>query len=142
MIVRGLDFPDELHYEVEHQVWARLQGDGTATVGITAMGIRVAGEVYMCRPKAVGASVVQGQGIAVVELAKSIVAVKCPVSGEVLETNPRLAATPELVHLDPYGAGWIARLRLADWPANAPRLVHGPALAAAMEHCAWLNRVE
>jgi len=142
MNVQGMDFPDDLHYEVEHQVWARPHGDGTATVGITALGIRLAGEIYMCRPKAVGTPVAQGQGIAVVELAKSIVAVKCPVSGEVLETNPRLTNTPELVHLEPYGAGWLARLRLADWPADARGLLQGDAVAEAMAHCAWLNRVE
>lgn len=140
MNVRGFEFPEELHYEVEHQVWARVHDDGTATVGISALGIHVAGEIYMCRPKAVGTPVEQGRSIAVVELAKSIVSVKCPVSGEVVEINARLAATPELVHLDPYGEGWIARLRPADWARDAVGLVHGEAVAAAMEHYAWLNR--
>lgn len=142
MIVRGHDFPDDLHYLVEHQVWARAHGDGTATVGITAMGIALAGEIYMCRPKPVGAELEQGRSIAVVELAKSIVSVKSPVRGTVLATNSLLADQPERIHLDPYGEGWLARVRLGDFDADLAQLVHGEAVRAAMEHYAWLNQVE
>lgn len=142
MIAAGFECPDDLHYLIEEQVWARLHGDGTATVGITALGVHLAGEVYMCRPKSAGIEVAQGRGVAVVELAKSIVSVKSPVSGTVLEGNPALAATPELVHRDPYGAGWIARLRLADFEADRAALLHGEPVRAAMEHHAWLHRAE
>ena len=142
MIVAGCDFPDALWYHAEHQVWARLQGDAGAVVGITAMGIRLAGEIYMCRPKAVGAVVEQGCSVAVVELAKAIVSVKSPLSGTVLEINPALAGRPELVHADPYGAGWIARLRPSAWPAEARVLVHGAAVAPAMARHARLNRLD
>jgi len=142
MIVRGLDFPDALHYLVDHQVWARLEGDGTATVGITSMGIRAAGEIYMCRPKAVGSEVEQGRAVAVVELAKSIVSVKSPVRGTVVEVNVALEERPELVHRDPYGEGWLARLRLADFDADRAALVQGDAVPAAMEAYARLNLIE
>ena len=142
MKTRGLDFPADLHYLVEHQVWARVHDDGTASVGITALGIRLAGEIYMCRPKPVGAEVERGRAIAVVELAKSIVSVKSPVRGEVVAVNSRLEQQPELVHVDPYGQGWLARLRLADLSADRATLVHGDAVAAAMEHHAWLNKLE
>lgn len=134
-------FPSDLHYCVEHQVWARLHGDGTATVGITSLGIALAGgEIYMCRPKAVGAVVEAGRSLAVVELAKSIVSVKSPVSGVVVEVNPVLADQPERVHEDCYGEGWLARLQLADFEADRAGLLHGEPVAAAMEHHAWLNR--
>lgn len=142
MKVRGFEFPDELHYLVEHQVWARLHGDHMATVGITALGIELAGEIYMCRPKAVGSVIEQGRSIAVVELAKAIVSVKSPVRGTVVEVNPRLAAEPELVHTAPYADGWLARITLDDFEADRAALVHGDATAAAMAHQAWLNRVE
>jgi glycine cleavage system H protein len=142
MKVAGLDFPDALHYLVEHQAWARLEGDGTATVGITALGIVQAGEIYMCRPKTVGSEVGQGRSIAVVELAKSIVSVKSPVRGTVAAVNARLAGTPELVHRDPYGEGWLARVRLADFEADRRALLQGEPVRAAMEHQAWLFRVE
>jgi glycine cleavage system H protein len=139
MIVRDFEFPDELHYLVDDQVWARLRGDGTATVGITSLGIRLSGEIYMCRPKAAGSAVAQGRAVAVVELAKAIVSVRSPVSGRVVETNPRLAAEPELVHLDPYGEGWIARVELSDFDTDAAALVHGDAVVPAMERHAMLN---
>ena len=139
MIVCGFDFPDTLHYLPDEQVWARLHDDGTATVGITALGIHLAGEIYMCRPKAVGSVVAQGRAVAVVELAKSIVAVKSAVTGTVVEINALLATQPEHVHGDPYGAGWLARLQLADLAADGALLVHGDAVAVAMQHHAWLH---
>lgn len=142
MIIRGLDFPDALHYLVDHQVWARLEGVGTATVGITSMGIRAAGEIYMCRPKAVGSEVEQGRAVAVVELAKSIVSVKSPVRGTVVDVNVALEERPELVHRDPYGEGWLARLRLSDFDTDRAALVQGDAVPAAMEAYARLNLIE
>ena len=144
MLVAGFEFPDGLHYLGEHQVWARLEDAGTARVGITALGIHLAGgEVYMARPKMVGAVVAQGGSVAVVELAKAIVSVKSSVSGTVVEVNARLAAETELVHRDPYGAGWLARLALSDFAADEAQLVHGEAaVRPAMERHAWLNQVE
>ncbi len=136
------DFPPELHCLIEHQVWARLHDDGTATVGITALGIRLAGEIYMCRPKSVGSDIVQGRSVGVVELAKSVVSVKSPVTGVVVAVNPALEEQPELVHTDPYGAGWLARVQLTNWPADQAQLLHGDAVPAAMAHHAWLHRVE
>ena len=137
-----LEFPVDLHYLIEHQVWARFATDGSATVGITSLGIALAGEIYMCRPKAQGTTVEQGHSIAVVELAKSIVSVKSPLSGTVLEVNPRLADVPEWVHRDPYGEGWLARVS-AD-PVNDGRgsLLHGAGVLKAMAEHARLYRIE
>jgi len=142
MQICRLDFPDDLHYHVEHQVWARLHSDGMVTAGITAMGIQVAGEIYMCRPKPVGTVVEQGRSLAVVELAKSIVSVKSPVGGTVLDINPRLANDPELVHQDPYGEGWIARIQARAWERDTVQLLKGAEIIPAMEHYAWLHLIE
>ena len=130
--LHGLDFPSDLLYLVEHDVWARLHGDGTATVGITSFGIKLSGEIYMCRAKAVGSMVEQGRAVAVVELAKAIVSVKSAVTGEVVQVNGLLEETPELVHRDPYGEGWVARLAVRDLAADRQRLVRGPDLVDAM----------
>lgn len=129
----ALQVPADLHYLIAHQVWARLQDDGLATVGITELGIQLSGEIFMCRPKRLGLQIEQGGTVAVVELAKAIVAVKSAVSGVVVERNEALRERPQLVHQDPYGAGWIARLQLHDFAADAPQLVHGAAARAAME---------
>ncbi|MCZ2103754.1 MAG: glycine cleavage system protein H [Burkholderiales bacterium] len=138
-----LNHPPELYYLIEHQVWARLDPDGaTATVGITELGIALSGEIYMCRPKRVGTELAQGSTVAVVELSKSIVAVKTAVAGTVVEVNARLEERPRLVDKDPYGAGWIARLRLADFAADLPQLVHGDAVPAAMAGHARESGVE
>ncbi len=134
-------FPADLLYLIEHQVWARLDGPQQATVGITSLGIRLAGEIYMCRPKPVGTEVVQGRSVGVVELAKSIVSVKTPFSGQVVEINPRLASQPELVHTDPYGEGWLARLQLSAPESECAALVMGDAVWPAMKAHARLYRI-
>jgi glycine cleavage system H protein len=136
-----VSFPADLHYLVEHDVWARLHDDATATVGITALGIRLSGEIYMCRVKPVGSTIGQGRSVAVVELAKAIVSVKSAVSGEVLEVNPLLEQRPELVHADPYGHGWLARLALRDFDADRARLGHGlEAISVMVGHARALER--
>ena len=135
-------FPDDLWYLVEHQTWARFQADGRVRVGITALGIRLSGEIYMCRPQRVGTAVERGRSIGVVELAKAIVSVKSPVTGTVVEVNPLLEEHPERVHQDPYGQGWLACLAPADAEADRAALLHGPAVAAAMAHHARLHRAE
>lgn len=142
LIIAGCGFPEDLWFSVEHQVWARPEAGGLVRVGITQMGIRQAGEIYMCRPKSVGSVIEAGRSVAVVELAKSIVSVKSPLAGTVREVNPVLAASPERVHEDPYGEGWLALLAPEDWARDAAALVHGAAVEAAMTQYAWLNRIE
>lgn len=124
--------PEDLHYLIPHQVWARVDGQGLATVGITELGIQLSGEIFMCRPKRVGMDIAQGGTVAVVELSKAIVTVKSPVTGVVVEGNPALKSRPRLVHEDPYGAGWIARLQLQDFAADAAQLLQGGAAQRAM----------
>jgi glycine cleavage system H protein len=139
--VAGFEFPDGLYYLVAEQVWAELLDDGTARVGITSLGVHLAGEIYMCRPKAPGAVVEQGRAVAVVELGKSIVSVKSPAGGRVVESNQRLATEPALVHRDPYGAGWLARVQVVDWVADRAALVPGAEAADAMARHAWLHGI-
>lgn len=133
MTLEGLTFPDDLLYLVEHDVWARPGTDGEVTVGITALGIRLSGEIYMCRPKPVGSDIAQGRAIAVVELAKAIVSVRSAAGGRVIAINPRLADEPELVHRDPYGAGWIARLQWLSPDADRALLLDARAARPALE---------
>jgi glycine cleavage system H protein len=140
MNVVGLDFPDALYYQVEDQVWAREEADGSVSVGITALGIRLSGEVFMCRPKRVGSEVERARSVAVVELAKSIVSVRSPLAGRVRAVNESLEHAPQQVHRDPYGSGWIARLQPADWARDRALLLHGPSVAAAMLEHARLHR--
>lgn len=142
MLIAGAELPQDLLYLVEHQTWARLLPDGSAELGITALGLKASGEIYMCRPKPVGQTVEQGRSMAVVELAKSIVSVKAPLSGRVLEINAALEETPELVYREPYGAGWLLRLQPSALAQERAVLLAGEAARAAMEHYAWLNQLQ
>ena len=140
MKIADLEFPEHLYYFVEHDTWARREDDGTVTVGISALGIALSGDLYMCRPKAVGSVVEAGRGIAVVELAKSIVSVKSPIAGKVVAINAALEEMPQLIHRDPYGAGWIARLAPVNWERDLNMLVTGEAIAPVIQERAWLMR--
>lgn len=131
MNLLGFDYPDDLHYWLERDMWARRLPDGLVQVGITAFGVHISGAFFMCRPKAVGTVLEQGQTVAVVELNKSVVTVKTPVSGIVRATNPLLADTPEIIEREPYGQGWLVTLEPTRWDGDLPLLHHGAVLAAA-----------
>ncbi len=128
----GPKFPPALFYSVEFDTWAREEPDGRLSIGISALGIALSGEIYMCRPRPVNSDIEAGRSIAVVELAKSIVSVKSPVSGVVCAVNPALEEQPELVHRDHYGAGWLARLVPARWEIERDALLHGDQVAPVM----------
>jgi len=142
MLIQGILLPDDLLYLVEHQTWARLQPDGSARLGITAMGLKASGEIYMCRPKSMGTQLEQGRAMAVVELAKSIVSVKTPLSGQVLRVNTALEECPELVWRDPYGEGWLLELAPSRLAEEQALLHSGEAARAPMENYAWLNQLK
>jgi len=133
--------PTTHFYLIQHQVWARQDADGCFTQGITALGVQLSGEIYMCRPKGIGTLVEQGRSMGVVELAKSIVSVKSPLSGKVVEVNPLLRDEPERVHLDPYGQGWLLRISPSAWATEHKELVSGEDVALAMAEHARLFRL-
>lgn len=127
----------------EDQTWAEPLANGHVRIGITAPGLKASGEIYMCRPKAVGSEVEQGRSIGVVELSKSIVAVKSPLSGIVVKVNEALEEQPELVHQSPYDAGWLVELAPSNLEAEKAKLATGDAaIGEAMAHWAWLNKLD
>ncbi len=105
--------PENLKYAKTHE-WARLEDDGTITVGISDHAQELLGDlVFMELPEA-GTSVSAGKECAVVESVKAASDVYAPVSGEITETNAALADSPEIVNSDPYGAGWLFRIKPSD----------------------------
>lgn len=142
MMLRGYAFPDELWYLPEWDTWARLESNGEVTVGISSLGVALSGEMYMCRPKSVGSEIEQARSIAVVELAKSVVSVKCPIHGVVVAVNDLLEDKPELPWKDPYGQGWLARLRPTNWDADQSVLRRGEAIREDAEKRMYLFKVE
>ena len=104
--------PADLRYTKEHE-WVRLEGD-VATVGVTDFAADQLGDIVFVELPEVGRSLDQFAAFGVVESVKAVSDLFAPVSGEVAERNAALAAKPELVNDDPFGAGWMIRLRIAD----------------------------
>ena len=121
-------YPDDLRYHPEHD-WARVDGD-EATFGITWFAQDQLGEVVFFDPPEVGAQVSANESYAEVESVKAVSDVIAPMSGEVIAVNEALADAPERVNDDPYGDGWLVRVRLSD-PGEADGLMDG---AAYREH--------
>ena len=119
--------PADLRYTKEHE-WVRVKGD-VATVGITAHAADQLGDIVFVELPAVGTSLRQLATFGVVESVKAVSDLFAPVGGEVVEVNEALASAPEVVNSDPYGAGWMLRIRLAD-PAQVDALLDPAAYEA------------
>jgi len=106
------DYPDELLYHDQHD-WARLEGDEHAVFGVTWYAQDSLGEVVFYDPPEVGATVDKDSSYAEVESVKAVSDVIAPLSGEIVEVNEALADTPEKINEDPYGEGWLVRVKLS-----------------------------
>lgn len=131
--VRGCNLPDDLYYNVENNVWARKEADGMITVGMTAYACSLAGEIVSYTPKKVGKEIEQNKSVATVESGKWVGPVKAPVNGEVIATNEAVSAKPGTINADPYGNGWMIKMKPANWDADSGALVTGAAVATAFE---------
>jgi glycine cleavage system H protein len=118
------DYPDGLLYHPEHD-WARVEGD-TATLGITWFAQDQLGELVFFDPPEVGTQIQKDSAYAEVESVKAVSDVIAPLSGEVVEANDSLRDTPENVNADPYGDGWLVKVRLSD-SAEAEQLMDSAA---------------
>ena len=117
-------YPDDLRYHQEHD-WARIEGDG-ATFGITWFAQDQLGEVVFYDPPEVGAQLTANESYAEVESVKAVSDVFSPLSGQVTEVNASLSETPEKINDDPYGEGWLVKVRLSD-PSEADGLMDAAA---------------
>jgi glycine cleavage system H protein len=123
-------YPDDLKYHREHD-WARIEGD-QATFGITWYAQDQLGEVVFFDPPDVGSELSADKAYAEVESVKAVSDVFAPLSGEVTEVNEVLARTPEKINEDPYGEGWMVKVRLSD-PAEADGLMDANAYEGSLE---------
>ncbi len=113
-------YPDDLKYHAEHD-WARVE-DGEATFGITWYAQDALGEVVFYEPPEVGATVTKDEPYAEVESVKAVSDVYAPLSGEITAVNEALSGSPEKINEDPYGEGWLVKVRLSD-PGEADQLM-------------------
>jgi glycine cleavage system H protein len=123
------DYPSDLRYHPEHD-WARVDGD-TATLGITWYAQDSLGEIVFFDPPQVGGTVTKDEPYAEVESVKAVSDVVAPVSGEIVEVNEALSSEPEKINADPYGDGWLVRVRLSD-PAELDTLMDADAYEATL----------
>ena len=125
-----MQVPDGLLYTQDHE-WLRVEGD-SGTVGITSYAAEHLGDIVFVETPAPGSKVVAAQACGVVESVKAVSDIFAPVSGEVVEVNEALAQAPEIVNSDPYGEGWIMKIRLSD-PAETGTLKDAAAYRAFVE---------
>jgi glycine cleavage system H protein len=107
------NIPDDLHYTKTHE-WVKQDADGTVTVGVSDHAQNLLGDMVFIELPDVGAEYNTGDDCAVVESVKAASDVYCPVSGEIIETNEALVDAPEMVNQDPYGDGWLFKLKPND----------------------------
>jgi glycine cleavage system H protein len=110
--VAEASYPDDLKYHSEHD-WARVDGD-TATLGITWYAQDQLGEVVFFDPPEVGKTISKDDAYAEVESVKAVSDVIAPLSGEIVEVNEALKDAPEQINEDPYGEGWLVKVKLSD----------------------------
>ena len=122
-------YPEDLKYHVEHD-WARIEGD-QATFGITWYAQDALGEVVFFDPPEVGASVSKEDAYAEVESVKAVSDVFAPLSGEIVDVNTSLADKPETINDDPYGEGWLVKVKLSD-PGETDQLLDAAAYTSGL----------
>ena len=124
-------YPDELLYHPEHD-WARIdEAQGQATLGITWYAQDALGEVVFFDPPAVGSTLTKDSSYAEVESVKAVSDVIAPLSGEIVEVNARLSENPALVNEDPYGGGWLVKVRMSD-PSEREALLDAASYRAGL----------
>jgi glycine cleavage system H protein len=119
-----MNFPDNLKYTNDHE-WIRVEGD-TGWVGITDYAQSELGDVVFVELPAVGTKVAQGKSFGTIEAVKAVSDIFAPVSGEVLEANKDVQTSPDAVNKDPYGKGWMIKMRIAN-PAELAGLLNADA---------------
>ncbi|MDA8390327.1 MAG: glycine cleavage system protein GcvH [Gammaproteobacteria bacterium] len=123
--VRGCNIPEDLSYNVDNNVWARREADGTVTIGLTAYACSLAGEIVAYTPKKAGKDIAKDKSCATVESGKWVGPVKTPVTGAITAVNDAVASKPGLINKDPYGEGWVVKMKPSDWDGESKTLKTG-----------------
>ena len=131
--VRGCNIPEDRYYWVEKHVWARLEEDGTVTIGITDVAQNMAKGIVNATPKEAGRTVQKGKSAGTLESGKWVGPVTSPVTGEFAAVNETMKAKPSLINSNPYGEGWFVRVKPTDWAGESTSLVTGDAAVAAYQ---------
>ena len=126
--IRGCEFPDDLMYDAELNVWFRDSGGGQLEAGLTAFGLALVGDLYMFNPRPVGREIEANKAFALVEVAKTVLSVRTPFACVVAEINTPLETTPFKVNRSPY-MNWLVRLEPNDSTQARSVLLSGTEVA-------------
>jgi len=136
---RGCLLPEDLYYDLDY-VWLRPGNDGLITIGVTDPAQTMGGRILAAHIKKLGSAIRAGRHVATLESGKWVGGVPVPFAGTVVERNEAVLADPHIVNVDPYGAGWIARLHPDDPKTALSRLTTGePAMNALRQ---WIDRYD
>ncbi|MCC6063661.1 MAG: glycine cleavage system protein H [Thermocrinis sp.] len=134
-VVNGCNIPEDLLYDVDPEAnaftWARDNGDGTFTIGLTSIATAMAGRLVAYTPKKPGRVIERRKSVATIESGKWVGSVPTPLTGEIVEVNEALKTNPALVNDDPYGQGWIAKIKPTN-PEEINLLLKGQAAVDAL----------
>lgn len=119
-----MQFPDNLLYTEDHE-WIRIEGEN-AFIGITEFAASELGDIVFIEIETLGDKLAKGETFGTVEAVKTVSDLFMPIGGEILEVNPVLADTPEIVNSDPYGEGWMIKIKIND-PAETKSLMNAGA---------------
>ncbi len=123
--VNGCDIPEDLYYSIEKHVWGRREADGQVTIGMTSIAQHLAGKLLFITPKKAGQKIAQLKSVATVESGKYVGPVPTPFSGEISAVNEELSNDVSLMNSDPYGKGWVCRIKPSDFETDVKSLLTG-----------------
>ena len=129
--INGCNFPEDLFYDVEENVWGRLEPDGTLVMGMTDVAQTKAGQILHVKPKKLGTVLERKKSAATVESGKWVGPVPVLFTGEVVGHNEVLKEQPIMVNKEPYGAGWVVRIRPTRLEEERGQVLYGTAAVKA-----------
>ncbi|WP_053959135.1 glycine cleavage system protein GcvH [Sulfobacillus thermosulfidooxidans] len=122
--VQGCNIPEDRYYWIEKHVWAKPEGD-VVLVGLTDVAQSLAGKIIVVNLKSAGKTLARGKSGGTLESGKWVGSIPTPVAGEVIEVNGAVKANPGLVNEDPYGEGWLLKVKPTNWDEDAKALATG-----------------
>jgi glycine cleavage system H protein len=142
IIVRGCEFPEDRCYHAEYNVWIKKVSPDVLRIGATSFGVALAVEFVAFMPKPLGTRVTAGKAVGLLEIMKTIISVRTPVSGSLCASNDAAVEDPARISADPYETGWLVDLRIeaaAPWTAS---LVSGKSIRTTFEEAMRLENFE
>ncbi|MGX5220890.1 glycine cleavage system protein H [Pseudomonas segetis] len=130
MKLNTLEFPDNLLYAPDHNLWLREETDATLTIGLSAYGCASYGQIFAFTPKRDGQVIEADRSFGIVEFAKAASSARSPIAGILIASNSEVVRRPALINQDCYGAGWMIRLQPNDWTSARQQLLTGDAALA------------